>query len=112
MIDKHSLSSMPIGTGTLKSMAMEERDGNLVSAEGVNKTEKGKGSGDEVERVHRGHIQVVIGLQDSRITFIKKAKNMIFKKLFCAVWRKEMNLEQVLASLKSSFHFNFPILFI
>lgn len=57
--DKHSLkgnNSMFKGTEALKIMGTEERDGELLDVERINKTEDGKGSGGESEKVQRGQI--------------------------------------------------------
>lgn len=55
----------------LKNMGMEERDGELLDAKGINKTEMGKVSGSESEKVLRVQTQM---LWVSRMDVINEAK--------------------------------------
>lgn len=55
----------------LKNMGMEERDGELLDAKGINKTKMGKVSGSESEKVLRVQTQM---LWVSRMDVINEAK--------------------------------------
>lgn len=67
------------GMGALKSMAAENRDGELLEVEGVKKLRGEKG---QQMRLKDKREQIMMHLKNSGMDFIKQMKNMIFKKTF------------------------------